>query len=111
MEKSKSPPSRTEPGKDGAPRKRLCVMGTAFAVPKGTKRNLSPRAAPEGQKGANTLQFKIKDQDYFLAFVEQEKRWYVFAPTSEGVNRIPVYVDAAKYERPGILETETSLSS
>jgi hypothetical protein len=71
---------------------------------------------PEGHKaggqskGVNTLQFKIKDQDYFLAFVEQEKRWYVFAPTSEGVNRIPVYVDAEKYERPGILETETHLS-
>ena len=61
-------------------------------------------------EGVNTLQFKIKDQDYFLAFVEQEKRWYVFAPTSEGVNRIPVYVDAEKYERPGILETETHLS-
>jgi hypothetical protein len=59
----------------------------------------------------NKLQFKIKDQDYFLAFVEQEKRWYVFAPTSEGVNRIPVYIDAAKYKKPGILETETSLSS
>lgn len=59
----------------------------------------------------NKLQFKIKDQDYFLAFVEQEKRWYVFAPTSEGVNRIPVYVDAAKYQKPGILEAETSLSS
>jgi hypothetical protein len=59
----------------------------------------------------NTLQFKIKDQDYFLAFVEQEKRWYVFAPTSEGVNRIPVYVDAAKYERPGILGNETTLAS
>ena len=62
-------------------------------------------------EGKNQLQFKIKDQDYFLAFVEQEKRWYVFAPTSEGVNRIPVYVDAAKYQKPGILETETSLSS
>ena len=59
----------------------------------------------------NQLQFKIKDQDYFLAFVEQEKRWYVFAPTSEGVNRIPVYVDAAKYQKPGILEAETGLSS
>jgi hypothetical protein len=57
------------------------------------------------------LQFKIKDQDYFLAFVEQEKRWYVFAPTSEGVNRIPVYMDAAKYEKPGILGSETGLSS
>jgi hypothetical protein len=63
------------------------------------------------RNGVNTLQFKIKDQDYFLAFVEQERRWYVFAPTAQGVHRIPVYVDPVKYERPGILETETSLSS
>ena len=59
----------------------------------------------------NELQFKIKDQDYFLAFVEQEKRWYVFAPSSQGVRRIPVYVDAAKYEKPGTLGAETTLSS
>ena len=57
------------------------------------------------------MQFQVKGQDYFLAFVEQEKRWYVFAPTPQGVHRIPVYVDAAKYERAGILETETHLSS
>jgi len=57
------------------------------------------------------LQFKIKDQDYFLAFVEDERRWYVFAPTARGVHRIPVYVDAVKYEKPGILEAETHLSS
>jgi len=47
----------------------------------------------------NELQFRIKGQDYFLAFVEQEKRWYLFAPTPTGVHRIPVYVDAPKYER------------
>jgi len=53
------------------------------------------------------LQFKIKDQDYFLAFVEQEKRWYVVVPTEQGVHRIPVYVDAVKYERPGMLNEGT----
>jgi len=57
------------------------------------------------------LQFQIKGKEYFLAFVEDEKRWYVFAPTAQGINRLPVYVDAVKYERPGFLETETSLSS
>ena len=57
------------------------------------------------------MQFQIKGQDYFLAFVEQEKRWYVFSPTPEGVRRTPVYVDAVKYEVGGILGTETSLSS
>jgi len=57
------------------------------------------------------VQFQIKRQDYFLAFVEQEKRWYVFAPTPEGVHRIPVYVDAVTYERMGALDISTSLSS
>jgi hypothetical protein len=56
----------------------------------------------------NNLQFKIKDQDYFLAFVEQEKRWYVFAPTAQGVHRIPVYVDAVKYKKSGTLEEGVS---
>jgi hypothetical protein len=62
-------------------------------------------------KGVGQLQFKVKDQDYFLAFVEQEKRWYVFSHTAQGVHRIPVYVDAVKYEKPGFLETESHLSS
>ena len=62
-------------------------------------------------KGVNKLQFQIKGKDYFLAFVEDEKRWYVFAPTAQGVHRIPVYVDAAKYEKSGMLGIETTLSS
>jgi len=57
------------------------------------------------------LQFQVKDQEYFLAFVEQERRWYVFAPTAQGVHRIPVYVDAARYEPVGTLGIETTLSS
>jgi hypothetical protein len=40
------------------------------------------------------LQFEVNGQNYFLAFVEAEHSWYVFAPTTTGVNRIPVYVDA-----------------
>jgi hypothetical protein len=52
----------------------------------------------------NELQFRIKGQDYFLAFVEPEKRWYLFAPTPQGVQRLPVYVDAPVYEKSGILE-------
>lgn len=62
-------------------------------------------------KGEKELQFRIKGQDYFLAFVEQEKRWYVFAPTPQGVHRIPVYVDAVKYEKAGILDLNTQVSS
>jgi hypothetical protein len=57
------------------------------------------------------LQFQIKGQDYFLAFVEQEKRWYVFAPTAQGVERIAVYVDAVEYEKASILDLNPQLSS
>jgi len=48
------------------------------------------------------LQFEVKGQAYFLNFAEDEGRWYVFAPTLTGVNRIPVYVDAVKGERLGV---------
>jgi len=54
--------------------------------------------------GGLKLQFKVNGQDYFLNFVEDEARWYVFAPTLTGIQRIPIYVDAPKYERFGILE-------
>jgi hypothetical protein len=52
-------------------------------------------------KGRIELQFEIKGQTYFLTFVEDERRWYVFAPTSKSVERIPVYVDAVQYEGSG----------
>ncbi len=45
------------------------------------------------------MQFKVKDQEYFLAFVEDEKRWYVFAPSATEMQRMPVYVDAVSWER------------
>jgi hypothetical protein len=57
------------------------------------------------------LRFEVKGQEYFLAFVEQENRWYVFAPSPTGMQRMPVYVDAAKYERAPALRTDTHLSS
>lgn len=72
---------------------------------------MTPGGQPRGSKGVNELQFKVKGQDYFLAFVEQEKRFYLFAPTAEGVHRMPVYVDAVKYEKPSVLGTETTMSS
>jgi hypothetical protein len=55
-------------------------------------------------QGRLKLQFEVNGQSYFLNFAEDEGRWYVFAQTLTGVNRIPVYVDAPKYERIGVLE-------
>jgi hypothetical protein len=55
-------------------------------------------------EGRLKVQFEVNGQDYFLNFAEDEGRWYVFAPSLTGVNRIPVYVDSPKYERIGVLE-------
>jgi hypothetical protein len=55
-------------------------------------------------RGRLKLQFEVNGQDYFLNFAEDEGRWYVFAQTLTGLNRIPVYVEAPKYERIGVLE-------
>ena len=47
------------------------------------------------------MQFQVKGQEFFLAFVEDERRWYLFSPASgqQGLQRIPVYVDAPIKER------------
>ncbi|HXY15533.1 MAG TPA: hypothetical protein VEI26_13615 [Terriglobales bacterium] len=44
------------------------------------------------------MKFEVNGQQYFLGFVEQEKRLYLFAPTPTGMNRIPVYVDGAQWK-------------
>ena len=41
------------------------------------------------------MNFEVKGQPYFLSFVTEEGRWYVFTPTSKGVQRIPVVDDEA----------------
>jgi hypothetical protein len=48
------------------------------------------------------LQFEVNGQDYFLNFVEDERRWFVLVPTETGVTRIPVYIDVQDYERIGL---------
>ena len=48
------------------------------------------------------MQFEVNGQDYFLNFVEDERRWFVLVPTETGVTRIPVYVDVQDYERIGL---------
>ncbi|HYL16604.1 MAG TPA: hypothetical protein VEV41_26450 [Terriglobales bacterium] len=50
------------------------------------------------------MQFEVNGQVYFLAFVDDERRWYVFAPRPQGVLRIPVYVDAPASEKVVLAE-------
>jgi len=54
-------------------------------------------------KGRIGLRFEIKGREYWLALAE-ENRFYVFSPTAKGIDRIPVYVDAAKYEDKDMLD-------
>lgn len=51
------------------------------------------------------MQFQVNGQDYYLKFVEDENRFYVFRATENGIDRFPVYVDAAKKEFNGIADT------
>jgi hypothetical protein len=50
------------------------------------------------------LQFEVNGQEYYLNFIEDERRWFVLVPTETGLQRIPVYIDGSKYERTGASE-------
>ena len=45
-----------------------------------------------------SLEFEVNNQSYFLNYVEDEGRWYVFRPTGSGVIRIPVEMEAVHSE-------------
>ena len=53
-----------------------------------------------------TLQFEVNDQMYFVNFVPDEGRWYVFSPTEEGMIKIPVAMDAAPFENFAVAPEE-----
>ncbi len=44
------------------------------------------------------LRFEVNGQMFFVNFVPEEGRWYCFAPTAMGMQRIPVSMDAAPFE-------------
>ena len=58
----------------------------------------SLRVIITGQKEENQLRFEVNGQMFFVNFVPEEGRWYCFAPTATGVQRIPVSMDAAPFE-------------
>jgi hypothetical protein len=51
-----------------------------------------------GQKWGSELRFEVNGQIFFVNFVPEEGRWYCFAPTSTGVQRIPVSMDATPFQ-------------
>jgi hypothetical protein len=45
----------------------------------------------------NELRFEVNGQLFFVNFVPEEGRWYCFAPTATGVQRIPVSTDTTPF--------------
>jgi hypothetical protein len=91
----------------------ICMAGIARKrLATGSKEQFPENPWPDfsGIRKGNTLKFEVNGQQYFLAFVEQENKLYVFAPTPSGLNRMPVYVDAVKW-KASIGAEATHLSS
>ena len=58
----------------------------------------APSCIQDCGKRSWELQFEVNNQMYFLNFVEDEGRWYVFRPSGSGVIRIPVAMEATHSE-------------
>jgi hypothetical protein len=43
------------------------------------------------------VKFEINGQMFFVNFVPEEGRWYCYAPTPTGMQRVPVSMDAAPF--------------
>ena len=43
------------------------------------------------------MRFEVNGQMFFVNFVPEEGRWYCFAPTAEGMQRVPVSMDASPF--------------
>ncbi len=52
------------------------------------------------------MHFEIKGQPYFVNFVPSEGKWFMFAPSPHGMQRIPVADDAHTYFDKFVLPPE-----
>ncbi|MGA2965727.1 MAG: hypothetical protein ABSD64_05895 [Terriglobales bacterium] len=44
------------------------------------------------------MRFEVNGQIFFVNFIPEEGRWYCFAPTATGMQKIPVSLDASPFE-------------
>ena len=58
----------------------------------------SEGSAARPMKEESELRFEVNEQMFFVNFVPEEGRWYCFAPTATGVQRIPVSMDTTPFE-------------
>ena len=45
------------------------------------------------------MQFQVKGREYFLEYIDDEHSWVVFTQSTDGIQRLPVYVDGKKQDR------------
>jgi hypothetical protein len=55
-------------------------------------------SAVGAKKEESELRFEVNGQMFFVNFIPEEGRWYCFAPTATGVQRIPVSMDVSPFE-------------
>jgi len=50
------------------------------------------------RKEENELRFEINGQMFFVNFVPEEGRWYCYAPTATGMQKIAVSMDSTPFD-------------
>ena len=58
----------------------------------------SELVAGSDQKEESELRFEVNGQTFFVNFVPEEGRWFCYAPTGTGLQKIPVSTDTAPFE-------------
>ena len=44
------------------------------------------------------MRFEVNGQAFFVSFVPEEGRWYCYAPTATGMQKIPVSMDTTPFQ-------------
>jgi len=51
----------------------------------------------QNKKEEKGLRFEVNGQMFFVNFVPEEGRWYCYAPTATGMQRVPVSMDTTPF--------------
>jgi len=49
------------------------------------------------------MQFEVQGQSYFLKYLDEEGRWFLFRPGAHGIEQIPVEEDSAQPMFGGVI--------
>ncbi len=82
-------------------RGRLSLRGSSFEAlqwGREMRPHLHPTKCWSGQKEERKMRFEVNGQMFFVNFVPEEGRWFCYAPTGTGLQKIPVSMDASPFE-------------